>query len=117
MDKKYMHASFKMAEEFFCRTFSYQNNNTIRSSYKYNANVPYLHNRLVADDDNVYDYSSLLNCDDLTIMQQPDFVKSYDMQKLNVQTFDEIIRNNIAVAGHMFELQKQLEMIDILSSL
>lgn len=118
MDKKYMHASFKLVDNFFKRSFSFNGNGSTFSSYRFAEDVPYVANRTVANDEVVYDYGCLLEYTEGTEIAKDKFaVDQYNMRDINVAKFEEIMHRNINVIGHCIELKKEFDILSELGAL
>ena len=124
MQIKYAHPIFRQGG-CFCRHFFFDRQDMPKSSYCYDKDVQGLSNFVVMSDDLLYDYSKILEYNDLSCYKDKTklsslidgIVSTHRVSELTESDFNKIVMNNIAVASHVKNLIEQYKFISLIEQL
>ena len=103
MEKKHTFSILNQAGTKFTRTFRLKETEILQTvKYSSNDDMPdFLRHRLILSEDNiVYDYSSLLNLEKMSLHNDC-VIALFELKNLNRTQFSDIIEHNIAVVHHI----------------
>ena len=103
MEKKHTFKILNQAGNKFTRTFRIKETEILQTiKYSSNDDMPdFLRHKLILSEDNiVYDYSSLLNLEKMSLCNDC-AIAHFELKNLNRKQFSDIIEHNIAVVHHI----------------
>lgn len=119
MEQKHTFPILNQAGNKFTRTFRIKETEILQTiKYSSNDDIPKFlrHKPILSEDNIVYDYSSLLNLEKMSLCNDC-VIAHFELKNLNRKQFSDIIEHNIAVVHHIRTIAERDRLLALVDGL